>query len=80
MSSNNEVVTVPGLHHGVDVSDAAGQQPFSDGTIGIAPSTVQPANISTPSQALDGQQSKLVIEFNVSFEPQLIQNSSIALQ
>ncbi|KAJ6155341.1 hypothetical protein N7470_005907 [Penicillium chermesinum] len=55
-SSNNDLMPVSGLHRGVDVPDAPRQQLLSDGTIGIAPSTVQPASISTPTQALDGQQ------------------------
>ncbi|KAJ5173574.1 uncharacterized protein N7500_001505 [Penicillium coprophilum] len=58
-SSNNELGTVQSMSRSVDVSDAAGQQSFSDTTIGIAPSavnapsTVPPANLSASSQGLD---------------------------
>lgn len=60
-SSNNELVSVQGMPRNVDVSDAAGQQILPDGTIGIPPSSVQPANIPTSGQGLGGnsQPSKL---------------------
>ncbi|KAJ5281253.1 hypothetical protein N7478_006625 [Penicillium angulare] len=51
--SSNELTSVQGMPRNVDVPDAAGQQTFPDGTIGIPPSSVQPANLSTPSQGLD---------------------------
>jgi hypothetical protein len=62
-SSNNELVNVQAMPRNVDVSDAAGQQILSDGTIGIPPSSVQPANIPSSGQGLDGnsQPSKLAI-------------------
>ncbi|KAJ5133259.1 hypothetical protein N7526_004624 [Penicillium atrosanguineum] len=52
-SSNNELVNVQGMPRNVDVSDAAGQQILPDGTIGIPPSSVQPANIPPSGQGLD---------------------------
>ncbi|KAJ5925072.1 hypothetical protein N7454_007711 [Penicillium verhagenii] len=57
-SSNNELGN--GMPQNVDVSDAAGQQILSDGTIGIAPSSVQPANISSSGQGLDANSQQLM--------------------
>jgi len=60
-SSNNELVNVQGMPRNVDVSDAAGQQILPDSTIGIPPSSVQPASLPSSGQGLDGnsQPSKL---------------------
>jgi len=52
-SSNNELGNVQSMPRNVDVPDAAGQQILPDGTIGIQPSSVQPANISSSGQGLD---------------------------
>ncbi|KAJ5463936.1 hypothetical protein N7475_007071 [Penicillium sp. IBT 31633x] len=58
-SSNNELSTVRGMSRSVDLADAAGQQPFPDTTIGIAPSavnppsTVPPGNLSVSGQGLE---------------------------
>lgn len=59
-SSNNELGNVQGMPRSVDVTDAAGQQILPDGTIGIAPSSVQPPSIAS-GQGLDAnpQQRKL---------------------
>ncbi|KAJ5565597.1 hypothetical protein N7535_007235 [Penicillium sp. DV-2018c] len=56
--SSTEVGAIPGMPRSVDTADA-GQQPFPDTTIGIAPSavnppsTVPPANLSLSGQGLD---------------------------
>ncbi|KAJ5113686.1 hypothetical protein N7456_002220 [Penicillium angulare] len=59
-SSNNELTSVQGMPRNVDVPDAAGQQTFPDGSIGIPPSSVQPANLSTPGQGLDANPQQLM--------------------
>lgn len=41
------------MSRNVDVPDTAGQQILTDNTIGIPPSSVQPANLSTSGQSLD---------------------------
>lgn len=68
-SSNNELVSVPGMTRSVDVPDAAGQQILPDGTIGIPPSSVQPGNIPSSGQGLDAnpQQRKLWTEVACCF-------------
>ncbi|CAI7672764.1 unnamed protein product [Penicillium pancosmium] len=52
-SSNNDLVNVSGMPQNVDVSDAAGQQILSDGAMGMPPSTVQPASITSSGQGLN---------------------------
>lgn len=68
-SSNNELSTVRGMSRSVDLADAAGQQPFPDTTIGIAPSavnppsTVPPGNLSVSGQGLEANSHR---EFTVA--------------
>ncbi|KAJ5974525.1 hypothetical protein N7481_011735 [Penicillium waksmanii] len=52
-SSNNDLVNVSGMPQNVDVSDAAGQQILPDGAMGMPPSTVQPASITSSGQGLN---------------------------
>ncbi|KAJ5666699.1 hypothetical protein N7462_011108 [Penicillium macrosclerotiorum] len=59
-SSNNELVSVAGMPRNVDVPDAAGQQTFPDGTIGIPPSSVQPASISSSGQGINANPQQLM--------------------
>ncbi|KAJ5548120.1 hypothetical protein N7513_005354 [Penicillium frequentans] len=59
-SSNNELGNVQSMPRNVDVPDAAGQQILPDGTIGIQPSSVQPANISSSGQGLDTNPQQLM--------------------
>ncbi|KAJ5123882.1 uncharacterized protein N7515_007707 [Penicillium bovifimosum] len=57
--SSTELGAIQGMPRSVDTADAAGQQPFPDTTIGIAPSavnppsTVPPGNLSLSGQGLD---------------------------
>lgn len=65
-SSSNDLVSVSGMPQSVDVSDAAGQQILPDGAMGMPPSTVQPANISSSGQGLNAnsQPSKYIMRRN----------------
>ncbi|KAJ5718729.1 hypothetical protein N7488_004375 [Penicillium malachiteum] len=58
--SNSDMMEVQGVSRKVEVPDAAGQQILPDGTIGIPPSSVQPANIPTSGQSLDGNPQQLM--------------------
>ncbi|CEJ53759.1 Putative Zn cluster transcription factor (Fragment) [Penicillium brasilianum] len=51
-SSNNEMTNVQGMRASVDLPDPAGQQILPDGTIGIAPSSVQPPSIASSGQVM----------------------------
>ncbi|KAJ5363431.1 Zinc cluster transcription factor acuM [Penicillium cataractarum] len=55
-SSNNELTNVQGMRASVDLPDSAGQQILPDGTIGIAPSSVQPPSIASSGQGIDNPQ------------------------
>ncbi|OOQ88130.1 Zn(II)2Cys6 transcription factor acuM [Penicillium brasilianum] len=55
-SSNNEMTNVQGMRASVDLPDPAGQQILPDGTIGIAPSSVQPPSIASSGQGIDNPQ------------------------
>lgn len=65
-SSNNDLVNVSGMPQNVDVSDAAGQQILPDGAMGMPPSTVQPASITSSGQGLNAtsQPSKYILRRN----------------
>ncbi|KAJ5175863.1 Zinc cluster transcription factor acuM [Penicillium canariense] len=59
-SSNNELVTVQGMRSSVDIPDAAGQPILPDATIGIPPSSVQPASIASSGQGIDANPQQLM--------------------